>query len=125
MPKPKRGNRSSVQKSANGRSKVVLHSDQSGLRTYSITDYRLEKPVFHVDAVGRGSEVIYVGRGQLAAAGPRAGHPKFVDKKEVNGIYRRRLGNRRMEAALENLYKQGKVVGGVYFGLGQEACSCA
>ena len=30
-----------------------------------------------------------------------------------------------MEVALENLYKQGKVVGGVYFGLGQEACSCA
>ena len=24
-----------------------------------------------------------------------------------------------------NLYKQSKVVGGVYFGLGQEACSCA
>jgi TPP-dependent pyruvate/acetoin dehydrogenase alpha subunit len=35
------------------------------------------------------------------------------------------LLNRSMEAALENLYKQGKVVGGVYFGLGQEACSCA
>ena len=35
------------------------------------------------------------------------------------------LLNRRMETALENLYKQGKVVGGVYFGLGQEACSCA
>src|SRR5947209_18455949 len=35
------------------------------------------------------------------------------------------LMNRRMEQALENLYKQGKVVGGVYFGLGQEACSCA
>ena len=35
------------------------------------------------------------------------------------------LLNRKMEAALENLYKQGKVVGGVYFGLGQEACSCA
>jgi len=30
-----------------------------------------------------------------------------------------------METALENLYKQGQVVGGVYFGLGQEACSCA
>jgi TPP-dependent pyruvate/acetoin dehydrogenase alpha subunit len=30
-----------------------------------------------------------------------------------------------MEQTLENLYKQGKVVGGVYFGLGQEACSCA
>jgi TPP-dependent pyruvate/acetoin dehydrogenase alpha subunit len=35
------------------------------------------------------------------------------------------LLNRKMEVALENLYKQGKVVGGVYFGLGQEACSCA
>jgi len=35
------------------------------------------------------------------------------------------LLNRRMETALENLYKQGQVVGGVYFGLGQEACSCA
>ena len=35
------------------------------------------------------------------------------------------LLNRQMEIALENLYKQGKVVGGVYFGLGQEACSCA
>src|SRR5947199_9342338 len=35
------------------------------------------------------------------------------------------LLNRKMEIALENLYKQGKVVGGVYFGLGQEACSCA
>src|SRR5258707_9778779 len=35
------------------------------------------------------------------------------------------LLTRRMETALENLYKQGKVVGGVYFGLGQEACSCA
>jgi TPP-dependent pyruvate/acetoin dehydrogenase alpha subunit len=35
------------------------------------------------------------------------------------------LLNRKMETALENLYKQGKVVGGVYFGLGQEGCSCA
>src|SRR5258707_8765089 len=35
------------------------------------------------------------------------------------------LLTRRMETALENLYKQGKVIGGVYFGLGQEACSCA
>src|SRR5436190_5803995 len=35
------------------------------------------------------------------------------------------LLNRKMEQVLENLYKQGKVVGGVYFGLGQEACSCA
>ena len=35
------------------------------------------------------------------------------------------LLNRRMETVLENLYKQSLVVGGVYFGLGQEGCSCA
>src|SRR3569833_3246168 len=35
------------------------------------------------------------------------------------------LLNRRMESVLESLYKQTKVVGGVYFGLGQEGCSCA
>ena len=35
------------------------------------------------------------------------------------------LLNRRLESALETLYKQSKVIGTVYFGLGQEACSCA
>src|SRR5258708_19883901 len=40
-------------------------------------------------------------------------------------IYGGMLVNGRMETALEKLYKQGKVVGGVYFGLGQESCSCA
>jgi len=125
MPKPKRGNRSSVQKSANGRSKVVLHSDQSGLRTYSITDYRLEKPVFHVEQVRLGSEVKYEVTGDLERPVPPLRNSKYLDKKRLIEIYRWMLLNRRMEAALENLYKQGKVVGGVYFGLGQEACSCA
>src|SRR5215831_1075905 len=125
MPKPKRGNRSSVQKSANGRSKVVLHSDQSGLRTYSITDYRLEKPAFHVEQVRLGSEVKYEVTGDLETPVPPLRNSKYLDKKRLIEIYRWMLLNRRMEAALENLYKQGKVVGGVYFGLGQEACSCA
>jgi len=125
MPKPKRGNRSSVQKSANGRSKVVLHPDQSGLRTYSITDYRLEKPVFHVEQVRLGSEVKYEVTGDLERPVPPLRNSKYLDKKKLIEIYRWMLLNRRMEAALENLYKQGKVVGGVYFGLGQEACSCA
>src|SRR5499433_1796276 len=125
MPKPKRGNRSSVQKSANGRSKVVLHSDQSGLRTYSITDYRLEKPVFHVEQVRLGSEVKYEVTGDLERPVPPLRNSKYLDKKRLIEIYRWMLLNRKMEAALESLYKQSKVVGGVYFGLGQEACSCA
>ena len=48
-----------------------------------------------------------------------------MGKKQCIEIYRWMLLNRKMEAALENLYKQGKVVGGFIFGLGQEACSCA
>jgi pyruvate dehydrogenase E1 component alpha subunit/2-oxoisovalerate dehydrogenase E1 component alpha subunit len=48
-----------------------------------------------------------------------------LSKQQCIEIYRWMVLNRKMEQALENLYKQGKVVGGVYFGLGQEACSCA
>ena len=66
-------------------------AEQTGdLRTYTIRDYRLEKPQFTLRQVRAGDELRY-----------------------------------EVETALENLYKQGKVVGGVYFGLGQEACSCA
>jgi len=50
---------------------------------------------------------------------------KYLSKAQCIEIYRWMLLNRKMETALENLYKQGKVVGGVYFGLGQEGCSCA
>jgi pyruvate dehydrogenase E1 component alpha subunit/2-oxoisovalerate dehydrogenase E1 component alpha subunit len=50
---------------------------------------------------------------------------KYLTKEQHLELYRWMVLNRRMEVALENLYKQSKVVGGVYFGLGQEACSCA
>jgi TPP-dependent pyruvate/acetoin dehydrogenase alpha subunit len=81
--------------------------------------------VFHVDQVRTGDEVRYEVAGELSAAVPPLRHSKYLEKKQLIEIYRWMLLNRRMEAALENLYKQGKVVGGVYFGLGQEACSCA
>jgi TPP-dependent pyruvate/acetoin dehydrogenase alpha subunit len=64
-------------------------------------------------------------KGDLTAAVPPIRESKYLDKKKSLEIYRWMLLNRKMETALENLYKQGKVVGGVYFGLGQEACSCA
>jgi TPP-dependent pyruvate/acetoin dehydrogenase alpha subunit len=72
-----------------------------------------------------GNEVKYTVTGDLTAPVPPLRDSKYLDKKQLIEIYRWMLLNRRMEAALENLYKQGKVVGGVYFGLGQEACSCA
>src|SRR5579859_4963037 len=100
------------------------------VRTYSIPDYRLEHPDFTVhQAIEKdkdGAEhVRYEVEGNLDTPVPPIRDSKYLDKKQCIEIYRYMLLNRKMEVALENLYKQGKVVGGVYFGLGQEACSCA
>jgi TPP-dependent pyruvate/acetoin dehydrogenase alpha subunit len=96
------------------------------LRTYTIRDYRLEKPSFTLRQVRAGDELRYeVESGDLSAPAPPIRESKYLSREQCIEIYRWMLLNRRMETALENLYKQGQVVGGVYFGLGQEACSCA
>ncbi|HSS96766.1 MAG TPA: thiamine pyrophosphate-dependent dehydrogenase E1 component subunit alpha [Terriglobales bacterium] len=100
-------------------------SQASDERTYSIPDYRLEKPNFMVRQVRKGDDVEYEVSGNLNAPVPPIRDSKYLNKQQCIEIYRFMLANRKMEVALENLYKQGKVVGGVYFGLGQEACSCA
>src|SRR5581483_2304313 len=127
MTKHKRRIRTSVERlsAANGRGKAVARSAESSLRTYVITDLRLEKPAFQLRQTRVGGEIRYEVSGDLAAPAPPLRDSKYLDKKQAIEIYRWMLLNRRMETALENLYKQGKVVGGVYFGLGQEACSCA
>lgn len=94
-------------------------------RRYTIRDLRLEKPHFTMRQVRVGDAVRYEISGDLKAPAPPIRDSKYLSKKQCIEIYRWMLLNRKMEAALENLYKQGKVVGGVYFGLGQEACSCA
>ena len=94
-------------------------------RTYTIPDYRLENPDFHVVQVRVGGEVRYDVTGNLSVPVPPIRDSQYLSKQQCLQIYRWMLLNRKMEQALENLYKQGKVVGGVYFGLGQEACSCA
>jgi TPP-dependent pyruvate/acetoin dehydrogenase alpha subunit len=96
------------------------------LRTYTIRDYRLEKLHFTLRQVRDGDAVRYeVESGDLSAPAPPIRESKYLSREQCIEIYRWMLLNRRMETALENLYKQGQVVGGVYFGLGQEACSCA
>jgi TPP-dependent pyruvate/acetoin dehydrogenase alpha subunit len=100
------------------------------VRTYSIPDHRLERPDFTVHQATEkdkdGTEhVRYEVTGNLDAPVPPIRDSKYLAKQQAIEIYRYMLLNRKMEVALENLYKQGKVVGGVYFGLGQEACSCA
>ena len=94
-------------------------------RTYSIPDFRLEKPDFTVRQARKGDACCYEVSGDLNAPVPPIRESKYLNKKQAVEIYRWMVLNRKMEQALENLYKQGKVVGGVYFGLGQEACSCA
>src|SRR6202034_3856432 len=119
--------------SSNGNSRrngASQAKSDSSLRSYSIPDMRLEHPDLSVrqsiEKDKDGAEhVRYEVTGSLNAPVPPIRDSKYLDKKQCIEIYRYMLLNRKMEVALENLYKQGKVVGGVYFGLGQEACSCA
>ncbi len=94
-------------------------------RTYTLVDYRLEKPRFTVRQVRVEEGIRYEVEGDLSRPVPPIRDSQYLDPKQSIEIYRWMLLNRKMETALENLYKQGKVVGGVYFGWGQEACSCA
>jgi len=94
-------------------------------RTYPIPDYRLERPTFTARQVESGEEYRYELSGDLSAPAPPIRDSKYLSKQQSIALYRWMILNRKTEQVLENLYKQGKVVGGVYFGLGQEACSCA
>ena len=121
----KKAKKISPRPSSNGRSRRLSESSIANQRTYTIADYRLEKPSFTLRQVCKGDATCYEIEGDLSAPVPPIRESKYLDKKQCIEIYRWMLLNRKMETALENLYKQGKVVGGVYFGLGQEACSCA
>jgi TPP-dependent pyruvate/acetoin dehydrogenase alpha subunit len=102
-----------------------LQSAVASQRRVTIPDYRLEKPNFTLRQVRVGDELKYEVEGDLSAPVPPIRESRYLVKQQCLEIYRWMILNRKMETALENLYKQGKVVGGVYFGLGQEACSCA
>src|ERR1700691_3333701 len=112
---------------SNGRGNVPTTTEPANdVRSYVIRDYRLEKPRFTSRQVRVGDDVRYeVQSGDLSAPVPPIRDSEYLRREQCIEIYRWMLLNRRMETALENLYKQGKVVGGVYFGLGQEGCSCA
>jgi TPP-dependent pyruvate/acetoin dehydrogenase alpha subunit len=120
----KRNAKRQAKKSLAGAAKHAVNG--ADLRTYTIRDYRLEKPSFTLRQVRSGDALRYeVESGDLSTPAPPIRESKYLSPDQCIEIYRWMLLNRRMETALENLYKQGKVIGGVYFGLGQEACSCA
>jgi TPP-dependent pyruvate/acetoin dehydrogenase alpha subunit len=116
-----KSNKSSVSSNGMSSSKAV----GPRVNEFGIPDWRLEQPRFEVVEVSQGPEVHYEVRGDLNSPVPPIRESRYLDSAKCVELYRWMLLNRRMEQALENLYKQGKVVGGVYFGLGQEACSCA
>ena len=120
-----RENKRSGQKSGSDGNRSSSKAQFSEHRTYTIPDYRLEKPSFTIRQIREGDEICYEVEGDLNTSVPPIRESKYLSKQQHIEIYRWMLLNRKMEQALENLYKQGKVVGGVYFGLGQEACSCA
>src|SRR5438270_1217635 len=120
-----RKNKRSGQKSGSDGNRSSLKAQFSEHRTYTIPDLRLEKPSFTIRQIRKGDEICYEVEGNLNTSVPPIRESKYLSKQQHIEIYRWMLLNRKMEQALENLYKQGKVVGGVYFGLGQEACCCA
>jgi len=97
------------------------------LRTnpHGIPDYRLEVPDVRTVEEWVDGQFRYNIEGDLSAEPPPLRESKYLNKQASIEIYRYMLLNRKMEQALENLFKQQKVVGGVYLGLGQEGCSCA
>src|SRR5947207_2116659 len=120
-----RENKRSGQKSGSDGNRSSLKAQFSEHRTYTISDLRLEKPSFTIRQILKGDEICYEVEGNLNTSVPPIRESKYLSKQQHIEIYRWMLLNRKMEQTLENLYKQSQVVGGVYFGLGQEACSCA
>jgi TPP-dependent pyruvate/acetoin dehydrogenase alpha subunit len=96
-----------------------------GANPHGIPDWRLERPDFTTVEVSKNGNVHYEVRGNLRAPAPPIRDSKYLKPQQCVELYRWMLLNRKMEQTLETLYKQSKVVGGVYFGLGQESCSCA
>src|SRR5437667_336746 len=113
-----RQNKRSGQKSASNGNRSSLKARFSEHRTYTIPDYRLEKPNFTIRQIRKGDEICYEVEGNLNTSVPPIRESKYLSKQQHIELYRWMLLNRKMAQALENLYKPGKVVGGVYFGLG-------
>src|SRR5947209_14337791 len=124
---PSRKNSRSAISSANGSRRNGASSEKHPIQKnpHGIADYRLE--VLDVRTVEEwvDGQFRYTVEGDLSAEPSPLRESKYLNKQQSIEIYRYMLLNRKMEQTLENLFKQQKVVGGVYLGLGQEGCSCA
>src|SRR5215468_4405035 len=108
--------KSSTKASANGaRSNGRPKAPAVRVNQFGISDWRLEQPEFEIVEITSGADVHYEIKGKLNTPVPPIRESKYLNKDQHLALYRWMLMNRRMEVALENLYKQSKVVGGVYF----------
>ena len=90
-----------------------------------IPDYRLEQLPFHIEGEWVNGNYHYKVVGETTAPAPPLRPSKYLNREQSLDIYRLMITNRKMEDSLERMYKQSKVIGGLYLSLGQEACSCA
>ena len=97
----------------------------TGFNPHGVPDWRLEQLPFHVESEWANGEYRYKVVGDTTAPAPPLRPSKYLSKEQSIEVYRLMLVNRRMEESLERMYKQSKVIGGLYLSLGQEACSVA
>lgn len=119
------GSSTSVAKHSSARNGASREESSVRTNPHGIPDYRLEIPSFRTVEEWVDGQFRYRVEGDLLAEAPPLRESKYLNKDQTIEIYRYMLLNRQMEQTLENLFKQQKVVGGVYLGLGQEGCSCA
>ena len=96
-----------------------------GVNPHGIPDWRAEQLPFHIESEWVDGEYTYKVVGQTEGDAPPLRDSKYLTPEQSLEIYRFMLINRKMEQALEAMYKQSKVIGGLYLSLGQEAASCA
>ncbi len=96
-----------------------------GQNSHGIPDWRLEQLPFHIESEWADGEYRYKVTGDTNTPVPPLRPSKYLSKEQSIEMFRYMIVNRRMEAALESMYKQSKVIGGLYLSLGQEACSVA
>jgi TPP-dependent pyruvate/acetoin dehydrogenase alpha subunit len=111
-------------KSSNG-SNTSLQQPPPTKNPHGIPDYRLEQLPFHIEGEWKDGNYHYKVVGDTTAPAPPLRPSKYLTREQSIDIYRLMITNRKMEDSLERMYKQSKVIGGLYLSLGQEATSVA
>ncbi len=123
-PEPSSASANGKPKSTNG--SKLLHEPQPPTKNPNgIPDYRLEQIPFHIEGEWKDGNYHYKVVGDTTAPAPPLRPSKYLSREQSLDVYRLMITNRKMEDSLERMYKQSKVIGGLYLSQGQEACSVA